>query len=309
MLAVKSAAMSGNRQPAAGSGNICLGVISKKQPTVSHLLVDNPQFRRDCWRIVHSPVNRHKPYTRIPENTAIYMHPETREITWTHDDPVAGPQDNSIPGVAQRSLSPDGDYDAGDDALFQQEFVKAVRAYRGQPYEMLDCYELVVQGLKDLGVQYNGAGGLKTVLMNRARSEGAPVNRYLSGEGLIQTVGRHAYGQSFNDIRDPTATLEQIKRDILPRLQEGAVLSFSTPARGHTGIVGQTADNWMFLNSGLLDNDRRNGVREGVGEEALAAEIENWVRRAANNKEPLSVNLGMIDQRRLAPFWQNVEKG
>ncbi|MDY6903160.1 MAG: hypothetical protein SWH61_00600 [Thermodesulfobacteriota bacterium] len=298
IMASENAAVSRKRHTQAKSDAICLGTISKARPTVSHLLVANPGYRKNCWQIVHSSLNRDKPYTRIPENTAIYMHPQTREIFWDYvSEPVDGVDRTVVANLRA------ADYADKEDALFQQQLVSAVRAYRGQPYEMLDCYELLVQGLKDLGIQYNGKGGLKEVLMGRARAEGAPINRYLSGEGLIQAVGRHAYARSFTDIADIKTILDKIKLEIQPLLKEGGVLSFSTPSRGHTGVIGRGDEDWLFVNSGRLDHDNRHGIFNGVGEESLDAEIENWLQRAAKNEEPLWVTLGMIDKNKLMPFW------
>src|SRR6056297_4124144 len=65
------------------SEQIRLGTISAKTPTVSHLLVRHPDYRKECWDIVHSEINAGKPYTRIPAETPIYMNPETKEISWT----------------------------------------------------------------------------------------------------------------------------------------------------------------------------------------------------------------------------------
>jgi len=61
---------------------IRLGTISRENPTVSHLLVNHPEYGDDCWDIVHSKVNADKPYTRIPAETPIYMDPESGELSW-----------------------------------------------------------------------------------------------------------------------------------------------------------------------------------------------------------------------------------
>ena len=61
---------------------IRLGTISGENPTVSHLLVNHPEYGDACWDIVHSEVNAGKPYTRIPADTPIYMNPESGELSW-----------------------------------------------------------------------------------------------------------------------------------------------------------------------------------------------------------------------------------
>ncbi|MFO8085992.1 MAG: lytic transglycosylase domain-containing protein [Desulfobacterales bacterium] len=59
-----------------------LGVISSERPTVSHLLINHPEYSADCWEIIHSDLNKNKPYTRIPAGTHIYIDPESHEIVW-----------------------------------------------------------------------------------------------------------------------------------------------------------------------------------------------------------------------------------
>jgi hypothetical protein len=61
---------------------IKLGQISSAQPTVSHLSINHPEYGQDCWEIIHSNLNKNKPYTRIPAGTKIYLDPESKEILW-----------------------------------------------------------------------------------------------------------------------------------------------------------------------------------------------------------------------------------
>jgi len=61
-----------------------LGVISSSHPTVSHLLIKHPEYGKDCWKIIHSDVNKGKPYTRIPEATHVYFDPKSKEIIWDY---------------------------------------------------------------------------------------------------------------------------------------------------------------------------------------------------------------------------------
>jgi len=61
---------------------VLLGTITQNKPTVSHLLVGHPEYGRDYWGIIHSQQNRYKPLTKIQPGTAIFLDPETLEITW-----------------------------------------------------------------------------------------------------------------------------------------------------------------------------------------------------------------------------------
>lgn len=70
-----------------------LGIISSAQPTVSHLLVNHPEYGGNCWEIIHSDLNKDKAYTRIPDGTTIYIDPESKEISWDRtpvNQPVEG---------------------------------------------------------------------------------------------------------------------------------------------------------------------------------------------------------------------------
>lgn len=62
-----------------------LGVISSSHPTVSHLLIKHPEYGKDCWKIIHSDINKDKPYTRIPEGTHICLDPKSKEIIWDYE--------------------------------------------------------------------------------------------------------------------------------------------------------------------------------------------------------------------------------
>jgi|GEM_PF-2448206 len=70
------------RNRASNAPRIKLGTLSATQPTVSHLLANHPVYGGDCWEIIHSDMNRDKPYTRIPAGTTIYLDPQTDEIFW-----------------------------------------------------------------------------------------------------------------------------------------------------------------------------------------------------------------------------------
>ena len=59
-----------------------IGTISESDPTVSHLMVKNPVYGKDCWNILHSSINHDKAYGAIPKGSRIYLNPETREIVW-----------------------------------------------------------------------------------------------------------------------------------------------------------------------------------------------------------------------------------
>ncbi len=176
----------------------------------------------------------------------------------------------------------------------------AVRPFIGTSYRQIDCYGLIVRGLTNQGVQYHGYGGLKEYLENLAVSSGRPLNAYLTGEGLVEAVGTQVFSKSLQSVSNPRESADEVYAEITPHLQEGLILSFSTPTRGHTGIVSRQEADWTYINSGLIDNQIFPGkVSKRVGEEFLKSEIVNWLAMAARRMESLVITLGRIDGRSL----------
>jgi hypothetical protein len=176
----------------------------------------------------------------------------------------------------------------------------AVRPFIGTSYTEIDCYGLIVRGLMNQGVQYHGHGGLREKLENLALLDGLPNNAYLTGEGLVEKAGTKLFSNSIYRISNTREESDKIYSEITPYLREGLILSFSTTTRGHTGIISRQEDDWTYINSGVIDNQIFSSeVSEGVGEEFLKAEIENWIVLASSRKEPLTVTLGQIDENQL----------
>jgi hypothetical protein len=176
----------------------------------------------------------------------------------------------------------------------------AVRPFIGTSYTKINCYGLIVRGLINQGVQYHGYGGLREKLENLAKRNGLPNNAYLNGEGLVEKAGTQIFSKSVFNISNAHEKSNVIYSGLTQYLQEGLILSFSTPTRGHTGIVSKQEDDWTYINSGVIDNPIFPGeVSERVGEEFLKAEIANWFVIAASRMEPLMVTLGRIDVNQL----------
>ena len=281
-----------------GPKHVLLGALSAEKPTVSDLLEEHPVYGRDTWRIVHSERNHAKPFTQIRPGTEIWLNTETLELAWGRAGDRLEPSPDSIelasaaPEARTRPVS-------GPDS-FSEKLVDAVKPYMGATYEELDCFELLVQGLEKLGIRYGGRGGLGEHLVKTAVGKGLPWNAYLNGEGLIQTSGSQIYSKSISRIRDIEAQARRLFVELEPLLEKGFILSFSTPTRGHTGIISQSERLWTFINSGDMDHHvSSRSASKGVGEESLTEEIRNWVRLAADRKEPLLVTLGRLVEEKL----------
>lgn len=271
---------------------ILLGTISRSKPTVSNLLIEHPVYGKDCWRIIHAGVNRAKPFTRMQSDTAVYLNPETLELTWG--------QDGEPPkGVASQT--------GGDPvSSHSPNLAGAVAPYMGRSYREINCYGLVVRGLKKLGIRYTGRGGLQEKLIQMAMQRGRPKNAYLNGEGIVKASGSEVYSKSISRIRDPEAEAVRTLEEVEPLLDKGFILSFSTPTRGHTGIVSRRDAQWTYINSGRMDHEiGARGVPKGVGEESLRAEVKNWFRLAKGRNEPLQITLGELNSQKLALFQKN----
>lgn len=179
----------------------------------------------------------------------------------------------------------------------------AVKEFMGKNYNKMDCYELVVSGLENMGIKYTGKGGLGRHLINKAIDKGLSRNHYLTGEGLLEATGYSVYNKTTFSVKNPVSQAESAMKEMQKVLKEGQILSFSTRTRGHTGIVSKQDGIWTFINSGYMDNNisGKNGTKQ-VGEEILAKELENWFRVANSRKEGLKITLGDIDASKLVAY-------
>ncbi len=273
---------------------VFLGKLSGKKPTVSHLLVRHPAYGKDCWRILSNDLNRSKEFRNIPTNTPVYLNSATGEITWGESMSVDQDRPPERPPSLKAKEVPTTEPNA-----FSQKLATVVKPYIGTSYHKINCFELLVHGLEEMGIQYRGPDGLGSRLIKRALSMGLPENHYLSGEGLIKTSGALVYSKSIPKISRSGKEARALYKEIEPLLREGQILSFSTPSRGHTGIVSRQKNRWTYINSGNMDNVVSGRKRKGVGEESLKPEIGNWFRLAAGSGETLSVTIGMLNERKL----------
>jgi hypothetical protein len=275
---------------------ICLGNLSKRTPTVSHLLINNPDHGKACWKILAHNLNRSKNFTAIPKGTSVYLNTKTQEITW--DGQKTGASNLKNPFERPPARAYENQHLPQSDP-FSERLAGAVKPYIGTSYHKMDCFELVVNGLEKMGIQYRGPGGLGNNLIKMAVENGLPENHYLSGEGLIETSGSLVYAKSISTIRSSKSEAMALYQEIKPLLREGLILSFSTPSRGHTGIVSKSASRWTYINSGNMDHLIAGKRKKGVGEESLAPEIRNWFRLAARNGETLSITMGQLNESKI----------
>jgi hypothetical protein len=306
---------------------ISLGRLSGDAPTVSHLLADSPEFAEEKWNILASDLNKYKNFNTIPENSEILIDPLTMELSWTSISTAGNQEITQLAADKQKILfHPGGQKEmvATQDDLFinssahainwfnqseathgkgqegdenyPPDLTEAVKPFIGVPYHEIDCYGLVVKGLKNMGVQYSGKDGLRSRLTAMAKNSGLPSNAFLTGEGIIQATGKKVFTQSLYSIKDSVKQAEKTFEKMKPVLQKGQILSFSTPTRGHTGIISQHNEQWTFINSGRMDNNvSENILPEEVGEEDLYHEVLNWFKLAQENRESLVVTLGEIE--------------
>ncbi len=298
-----------------------LGIISAAAPTVSHLLAENPQYRKEMWQILDLPANRKKSFTAIPNGALISIDPQSKEISWSSEK--SGKEGNSSPAVGEKAFAAKllQAEKGGQSSVKNMTDIKlpkptakpsskkadkttsppadlseAVQHYLGTPYNKLNCYNLVVRGLKDLGIQYRGKEGLQHKLIGMAVEKGLPANAYLTGEGLTKAVGSRLLFESYLRVSNPAGEAQKMLAKMKNILQKGQILSFSTPTKGHTGVISRQEDgNWTFINSGRMDNPVAPvNSRHEVGEEHLLAELTNWFSLAKRRRESLTVTLGQI---------------
>ena len=271
-----------------------LGRLSDKIPTVSHLLMGHPAYGKDCWPILSSELNKSKEFREIPKDTPVYIDNATGEITWGERMLIHAKKRLETPVPAEFEVAQPAKREH-----FSEKLANAVKPYIGTSYNRINCFELLVHALEKTGVQYRGSDGLGSRLIKEARAKGLPENHYLSGEGLIRTSGALVYAKSFANIRRPGKDALAMYREIEPLLRKGQILSFSTPSRGHTGIVSKRNNLWTYINSGNMDHTISGRRKKGVGEESLRPEITNWFRLAAAGGEALSVTIGVLNESKL----------
>ncbi len=278
LLTARSDKPAKNSQP-----TIKLGQLNQDSPNIASLLAKLPEYKSQRWSIIHAPANNNKTFTRIPSGSTIYLNSETRELSWssakaTEQTTTAG----NLSHPKAKTL---------DDA---------VKSLMGTAYDKMDCYTLVVQGLKNMGVRYRGKGSLSSALLQRARTEGLAENTYFTGEGISEALGSKVYNKAITQVNN----IEQQSRDIFQEMQQlmqkGDILSFSLETRGHTGIISQNQKQWTYINSGRLDHAiHNNAPRHGVGEEPLIKEISNWIKLAKKRRESLTITVGRLDRNKL----------
>ena len=267
-----------------------LGPITSETPTVYSLLKKHPDYGQRSSTILDAHPNKSKAFNRIPTGSYVYMNPSTHEITWSMKPPSDG-------------LKSSGQQDLNPLEPLSHRLDRAVKSYVGKPYEEIDCYELLVKGIKDVGFRYHGTGGIKDRLIQWAKTSGKKSNSYLTGEGLVQAAGNLYYTRILKPGGNRKAMVEEIYQDMVHRVNKGHILSFSTPTRGHTGIVSRRDGRWTFVNSGDMDHNLNGKQRSmAVGEEDLKAEIKNWLKRASRRNETLQISVGRLDGRKLAGY-------
>jgi len=284
-------------QPESTSKNdlVSLGRIDSNNPTVSHLLKNNEDFKQQMWDLLGNDINKDKPYHRILANTEIMLDPKTNEIVWSNE-PVLASVDKSMGAkvVGLHDLERVKEDEGGKLATNLSE---AVQVFKGVSYDKINCYELLVKGLDNMNIAYSGKNGLYSQLTNMAAEKGLAENAYLNGEGIVKAAGSTIVSKNYSRITDWRDNAGSLLEEIEPLLGRGQILSFSTQNRGHTGIVGRNGNQWTFINSGRLDNSIDAGsIDKGVGEEVLSEEISNWFRSAQEKGEALSVTLGQLDK-------------
>ncbi len=291
---------------------ICLGNISHEKPTVSHLLIRHPQHGKNCWKIVNSELNHNKNYCELPVGKTIYLDTKTLELIWedrsfksSFADSAKEPAQNFKESSRETvSATPRMSYTMLSNPIFDpKDLSGALKSYIGTSYNKLDCFELVVQGLRSMGLCYGGKEGIQNRLIKKALAQKLPINSYLTGEGLIENFSTQVYNKTFADVSRPENQAKQVLSELESSLEQGLIVSFSTAMRGHIGVISRHGNTWTFLNSGVIDNNVHSPARmKGVGEENLKAEIANWFRLAEDQGGPLRITLGRLNDEKLRPF-------
>lgn len=296
---VTEATVDNSSTPSVDTELVNIGSINSGHPTISHLLKKHPDYTNKAWDIIFSPANRNIPYDTLPLGTLVFIDPKTSELSFQKAETAKLAQADDNKNTAQDTTSTSAQAVPDSDG-FAKKFVDSVKTYLGRPYQKINCYGLVVRGLEDIGVNYKGTDGLRQHLVQMATDKGLRHNAYHNGEGLIEIAGTKLFDESFSAIKNAEQQADEVMNKIKPLLKEGMLLSFSTPYRGHTGVVSQKNGEWTYVNSGVIDHQVDGGkTTKRVGEETLAEEMTNWFKLAKNKRTSLKVSAGMFDTEKL----------
>ncbi len=288
------------KQPSSTVGGelIKLGTLDDSNPTVSHLLKNHSQLREHTWELLAYDANKDKGFDRIAGGTEIYFNVRTMEIVWDGPDtaPVRTP---AVPAAVAETFYP-AMHPVNPAGHPAPNLSEAVQQYLGRSYDEMNCYELVVKGLRQMDIPYAGKDGLFSKLTRMAVERGLAPNAYLNGEGIIKAAGSLVMTRNYRDVSNWQHEAAALVKEIEPLLDSGQILSFSTEKRGHTGVISQKNSQWTFINSGRLDNPvSSSSLNHGVGEEVLEMEIGNWFKTAQAEKATLTVTLGRLEQAKI----------
>ncbi len=278
--------------------SVRLGLISSQTPTVSHLMHLDDRFRDQTWDILGETVNADKPFHTMPIGSEVFLNPTTKEITWQSqkDTLVATPRAVTVE-AKEIPLKKEPWSNTHEPVA---NLSQAVQPYMGKSYTEINCYELLVNGLKKMDISYGGSNGLYSRLTSMALDRGMAENAYLNGEGIVEVAGTIVLSKNYSKLANWQKNATDLISEIEPLLNNGQILSFSTRTKGHTGIVSSSDDRWTFINSGRLDNPvGERGLSRGVGEEILNKEIRNWFKLAHKRGENLRVTLGELSEEKI----------
>ena len=131
---------------------INLGTISNGNPTVSNLLIKNDQYGKEVWKIINSDINKDKAFTRIQPGMAVYLDPNTKELSWKKDSqPSQLASKNPMTQAFHQQLAKIKNTEHNDHT---DGLSNAVKPYMGTSYNDINCYGLLIRGLKNMGVKY-----------------------------------------------------------------------------------------------------------------------------------------------------------
>ena len=61
---------------------VSLGTLSRKNSSVAHLLLSNPELKSKTWSIIHDLINQNKDFKQIPVGREITFNTNSGEISW-----------------------------------------------------------------------------------------------------------------------------------------------------------------------------------------------------------------------------------
>nr|MBF0221855.1 hypothetical protein [Desulfobulbaceae bacterium] len=307
---------------------IKIGSLSRELPTVSQLLNNDQRFTGRHWDIIFSKANHGKPFQSLLPGTQVSINPENLELLLNVSSgpgtsppkplmqhKAEPPPEQPLPSQLIQTLQPvlkdelpqtetlqaSSTYQhlATEDkaTLFHDKLVSSAKQMIGRPSNEVDNYKLLLNGLKEQGIEYEGEKGLKENLGQLASLMWLNESTFHNVKGIVKIAGDTIYTKTI----EKNATQEQMAdftHKMTRYLENGQIVTLSTPSIDQSGIVSNRQKEWTLINSNTMQNKINyfTGSAKMVHEAPLNQRIADLHTTASANNEDLTVTVSKLEE-------------